>query len=215
MKNIKSIISNNKALIENFSYLSVFQILNLAFPLFTYPYLIRILGVSIYGKIVFAQAIIGYLIILISFGFNISATKEISIYRSNKLKLSEIISSVFILKIILFCLSLSMFFFAIVFINDVANDKLLFLLTLWMCFAEILSFNFYFQGIEEMKYISIISFLLKLVTLLLIFVFIHEKTDYLLVPLINLIGTLLAGLVSLYILIYKDKIRLYIPSYLC
>ena len=75
MNKIKSIISNNKALIENFSYLSVFQILNLAFPLFTYPYLIRILGVSIYGKIVFAQAIIGYLVILISFGFNISAKK--------------------------------------------------------------------------------------------------------------------------------------------
>ena len=61
-------------------------------PLLSYPYLIRVLGKETYGIIIFAQAIVGYFVILIGFGFNISATKEISINRDDKKKVSEIVS---------------------------------------------------------------------------------------------------------------------------
>ena len=212
MKRIKNIISNNKGLVENFSYLTLFQLLNMVFPLFSYPYLIRVLGVSVYGKIIFAQAIIGYLVILVSFGFNISATKEISIYRDDKSKLSEIISSVLLLKFLLFCGALLVLLPILFFFKEASENKILFLLTLWMCVSEILSFNFYFQGIEKMKYISIISFIVKCVSLLLIFIFIHSESDYLFVPILNLFGTFLAGISSIYILFYLHKLRFYIPK---
>jgi len=80
-------------------------------PLLTYPYLIRVLGKETYGLVVFVQAIVAYMVILVGFGFNISATREISIHRENKEKLNEIVSSVLIVKSLFFFLPFSFLVF--------------------------------------------------------------------------------------------------------
>lgn len=212
MKNIKNSILNNKALVENFTYLSLLQVFNLFLPLLSYPYLIRVLGTSIYGKIIFAQAIIGYLTLLVGFGFSITATKEISIHRNNKEKISEIISSVLIIKVLLLFVSFFFFLPFFFFFNQVAENKILYITTLWLCVYEIIFPVFYFQGIEKMKYISIITLIVRCLFVVLIFVLIQNKSDYLYVPLLNLLGTILAGLSSMYIIFYKHEIRFYVPE---
>ena len=87
ISNLQGKAGRNKTLIQNFSYLSALRIFNMILPLITYPYLIRVLGKEIYGLVVFAQAIVNYLVMLVSFGFNISATKEVSVYRNDEKKL--------------------------------------------------------------------------------------------------------------------------------
>lgn len=213
MKKIKNIIVNNKSLLENFSYLSLLQIFNLILPLLSYPYLIRVLGVLIYGKIIFAQAIISYLVVLIGFGFNISATRDVSVHRNDKDKLSEIVSSVLIIKIVLFFVSFIIILLpALFFLKEAIENRALYLITLWVCVYEILFPVFYFQGIEKMKYISIISLIMRCITVALIFVFIHSKSDYLYFPLLNLLASFLAGVSSIYIIFYSHKVRFYIPD---
>jgi PST family polysaccharide transporter len=212
MKRIKNIISNNKTLVENFSYLSLLQIFNLILPLLSYPYLIRVLGVSIYGKIIFAQAIISYFVVFVGFGFNLSATKEVSIYRDDKSKLSEIVSSVLIIKIVIFCISLVVLLPILFFFKEASENKALYLATLWMCIYEIAFPSFYFQGIEKMKYSSVISLVVRSIFVILIFVFIHSKSDYMYVPILNLLGAFLVGVSSMYILFYSHKLRFYLPE---
>lgn len=75
-----------KTLVENFGYLTLLQICNLLIPLITYPYLINTLGKDLYGVIIYSQAIVSYLSIFVNWGFNISATKSISINRDNPKK---------------------------------------------------------------------------------------------------------------------------------
>ena len=76
-------VTNNKVLISNFSYVALLQILNILIPLFTYPYLIRVLSADIYGKIVYAQSVIAFFTIAIAFGFEISGVKAVAENRND------------------------------------------------------------------------------------------------------------------------------------
>ncbi len=183
-------------------------------PLITYPYLIRVLEKETYGLVVFAQAIIGYLVILVGFGFNISATKEISVHRNNKEKLSEIVSSVLIIKSILFFIS-SLILVSLIYIIPQAKDhRALFLLTMWMCLYDVIFPIWYFQGIERMKYITYLTLISRITFIGLIFVFIHSPKDYLFIPIINGIGALLAGIASLYIVFVNHSLQFKFQPYL-
>ncbi len=213
IKILRERVERHKILVQNFSYLSILQIFNLIIPLITYPYLIRVVGKETYGLVVFAQAVIGYLVILIGFGFNISGTKEVSVYRNDKERLSKIVSSVFIIKSLLFLGSLIILSTILYFIPKAKGYELLFYLTLWICIYDIIFPVWYFQGIEQMKYITYITLVSRITFLVLIFVFIHSEEDYLLIPIINGLGALLAGITSLYILFIKHRIKLIIPSY--
>lgn len=200
---ISEILGRNKKILENFSYLSVLQILNMLIPLAVFPYLIRVLGSGTYGLVIYAQAIVGYFVVLINFGFNITATKEISINIGNSKKINKIISSIFILKGIFFIFSVLILTVLIVLIPELRENKLLFYLTLWLCVYELIFPVYYFQGIEEMKYITIITLVSRSVFLLLTFLLVNQSDDYLLVPIINGAGALVAGIIAQYIIIKK------------
>lgn len=176
-------------------------------PLITYPYLIKVLGKETYGLVVFAQAIVAYLVIIVGFGFNISATREISINRDNREKLSEIVSSILIIKGLLFLLCSLVLCVLVVFIPKAHGYEILFLLSLWTCLYDVIFPIWYFEGIEQMKYITYITLLSRIVFLGLIFVLIHSAADYLYVPVIYGIGALAAGSVALMMIFGKHKIQ--------
>lgn len=204
---MKMLKLKNATLIKNFSYLTILQIFNMLIPLITYPYLVNVLGKEKFGIVVFAQAIVSYFVIIIGFGFNISATKEISKNRGNKNKLSEIVSSIFIIKSILFLLCFFLFISLLFLLPESKGYESLFLFSLWACFYDVIFPIWYFEGIEQMKYITFITLISKFIFLGLIFVLIHKTDDFLYVPIIYGLGALVSGLISLIIIFKNHKIR--------
>ncbi|WP_417010564.1 oligosaccharide flippase family protein [Bacteroides clarus] len=196
-----------KTLVENFGYLTLLQICNLLIPLITYPYLINTLGKDLYGVIIYSQAIVSYLSIFVNWGFNISATKSISINRDNPKKVNEIASVVYLVKSFLLIIVFGVLFLMFVF-PEIHKYKLLYILSMWQCVYECLFPVWFFQGIEKMKYIAIFSFVGRLVFVLLIFLCVATPEDYLLVPLINGIGAIITSFIAIYILLYRFNIKL-------
>ena len=98
---------DNKVLLSNFLSLSVLQIANFLLPLLAVPYLIRILEIELFGLLAFATAMIMYFVTLSDYGFNLTATREISIHRQSKDKVTEIFSAVMTIKFLLMILGTS------------------------------------------------------------------------------------------------------------
>ncbi len=201
-----------KRLTGNFFSLSVLQALNYILPLITLPYLVRVLGPEKYGLISFAQAFIGYFIILTDYGFGLSATREISINRENKEKVSEIFSSVMIIKIFLGVLSFVILGLVLLSVPKFGNEWLLYIFTFGTVLGNILFPVWFFQGMENMKWITILNVIARGIFTVLIFVFVHKESDYLNVAIINSLGLIIAGIISLIIVFKNFKVKFIFPK---
>jgi len=201
-----------RRLAENFFSLSALQALNYLLPLITLPYLVRVLGVAKYGLIVFAQAFIGYFQILTDYGFNLSATREISINRDNKEKVSEIFSAVMVIKFCLLLISLLLMSAIVYSFPKFRQDWLLYYLTFGMVLGQVLFPVWFFQGMERMKYITFLNIVAKSIFTVAIFLFVKTASDYLYVPLLSSLGFIVAGILSFWIVFKDFGIQFEIPS---
>ena len=201
-----------KLLTTNFLSLIILQALNFLLPLVTLPYLIRILGPEKYGLIAFAQSFILYFNILTDYGFNFSATREISINRDDKNKINNIFSSVMSVKFCLGILGFAILILLVFIFPRFKKDWLIYFLTYGMVFGNILFPTWLFLGLEKMKYVTIINIIAKGISTVCIFIFINNLSDYIYVPLINSLGYLIAGALSLGSAFRNFKIKFILPS---
>lgn len=190
---------HKKRLAANFFSLTVLQVVNYALPLLTLPYLVRVLDVETYGLVMFAQSFILFFNILVDFGFNLSATKDVSVYRDNSAKLVEIYSSVMTIKCILLVLSLLVLIGITLFFDKFTLHREVYYLSFLWVVGQALFPVWYFQGIEKMKYITIVNIVAKVAFTACIFIFVSTNNDYWLVPLFNGAGGIVAALVALWI----------------
>ena len=205
-------MTDKRRLIENFSALTFMQLLNYILPFITLPYLARVLTIEEYGVYIFSLSFIQYFIIIVNFGFDLSGTREISINRNNSKKLSEIFSSILIIKFILMLISLIILILLILFVPIIKEYWYVHLLMFLMVFGNMLLSIFIYQGLEKMKFITILNASIKIFFTLSIFIFVKDQNDLALVALLNSIGYIIVGIISLIIITSVINIKLKIPS---
>ena len=213
--NIKSIFKDKdkKVLLSNFISLFVLQGANYILPLITLPYLVRVLGAEKFGIIAFAQAFVAYFGILIGYGFELSATKEIAEHRENKEKVIEIFSSVILIKFLIMLFSLLVMSLIIFSFDNFKKNWLIFYFTFGVPIGRILFPVWFFQGMEKMKYITFLNITAKVIFTIFIFVFIREASDYIYVPLINSAGFFVAGIIAMWIIFRNFNMKFIIPPF--
>ncbi|MGV0978577.1 oligosaccharide flippase family protein [Empedobacter falsenii] len=213
VKNVFSLLKNNKKIIENYFFMTILQVLNSFFYLLIYPYLIRTLGAEGYGLFIFASSIATYFVFLINFGFDLPATKSIAENLDNHEKIEDTLSSIFTTKIYLFIIS-TIIFSILLFVIPMFR---LHLVLFFLCFLTIISFiifpQWYFQGIQQMRIVTYIQIGFKLVSLPLIFLMVKNPEDLNLYALIVSLSSLFGGLVAYIIIVYKNKVRLRFVSF--
>lgn len=197
------IIGNNKLLIENFSYVTLLQVFILVAPLITYPYLIRILGADLYGSVLTAQMLASYASILIDFGSNNVCAKHVSLARYDKEKLSEILSSVLLVRIFLFFSVFILYFSIVIVIPSFRKFWLLYILTYGLTLNDVLFPQFFFQGLEKMKLITLVNIFIKVFFVILVFFVVKNMEDYIYVPILYALGYTLGGFLSIWILFHR------------
>jgi PST family polysaccharide transporter len=171
----------------------------------------RTVGVENYGRVVYAQAIVACFILIVNFGLDISAVKEVSIYRSDKPRLNEIVSSVLIIKTLLSVLSLLLLTALVCALPAFQRMARMLYFAFLACVADILLPVWYYQGMERMKQLTATRFFSIAFYTAAVFIFIRSEADYEYIPLLYSLGLIVSALISCHTLFVGDRIRIYRP----
>jgi len=203
---------NSKTLLENFCSLSILQIAGYIFPLITLPYLARVIGAEGFGYIAFAASIMIWLQTIVDWGFSYTATRDVARNRNNKEQLSNILSTVLAAKLFLMFASAFLLLGAIILIPALKKIYLLMFFSFLMIPGHILFPDWFFQGMERMKYLTMLNLMAKTFFTLLVFVVVQKKSDYIYQPLLTSLAFLLSGGIAMYVITQRWNIHLKRPS---
>jgi PST family polysaccharide transporter len=203
---------SRRALAENFFSLTLLQYGNYIFPLITLPYLARVIGVEHYGQIAFAQAFIAYFAGLVNYGFGFSATRQVAAEQDDPSKLRIIFSQVIWAKVVLATLSFILMISFVELQPQRRPQLLLYLACYTTVIGSVLAPEWFFQGIEKMKYITILSLVSRTVATIMIFTLVRRVGDYIKVPLLNGLGVIGGACIGHWLICAKLKVTVDRPS---
>lgn len=188
---------------KNTIMLYIMNIAQLILPLVTLSYLTRVLTVDNYGVVNYVKSIMTYMQIIIEFGFILSATKDIVKAGNDKKIIGEITGNVILGKILLSMLSLIVLIIFTIFVPILRNNVAFTMLSFIPIFLSTFLIDFFFRGIEKMEVITIRYIVMKSISTLLTFLFVRGNGDLLMIPILDIIGNVVAIL-----LVWKEVYKL-------
>lgn len=158
--------------INYFLYLTR-TLINLLFPLITFPYVCRILGPEGQGKVTYIASIVALFTMFSQLGIPIYGLRECSKINDDKQKLKQFITEISIIQLFTSGICTVIYFAYIFFI--VKTNTLLFYIYLPQIFFNTFIYDYYFTAKEEQKFITVRYVIVRVIELLLLFIFVHGK----------------------------------------
>ncbi|WP_288370242.1 oligosaccharide flippase family protein [uncultured Algoriphagus sp.] len=160
--------------IQNFLFLAIIQSSNVLISIISMPLLIQSIGVDQFGLVNLALSVIILLNILVGFGYNLSAPREVAVNQQNKEALSHLVSNVFSGKAMLAAIATLLILIGVFGLNLFQEYQLILVFSSLLLFSEATLPLWFFQGMEKMKLVSIANIFSKLLFLMGIVLFIHS-----------------------------------------
>ncbi len=208
MSFIKSLIYENTREVKDIFYLMVLQGVTFLAPIVVFPYLMITLGAEKFGYISFSLSVCQYLTLIVEYGFNLSATKQVAIAQNNHSELNRIFSSTLYARLILLAIT-TFILLVISFIPQFAEYRSAMFVMYLIVISGAFSFVWLFQGLGNIRTVAIINAVTKISILPLTFVFVKSPDDYIIAALIQSLVCVSASLSSILIILHKKWVKLY------
>lgn len=202
---------------RNFIYNSILTSANYIFPFITYPYVSRVLGVNNIGICNFIDGIINYFILFSMLGIGIVGVREIAKVKSNRKLLNETFSSLFILNGITTLIALILLLSSINYFPQLTEHKTLIYIGASKLLCNFLLIEWLYTGLEDFKYITKRTIIVKCFYVIGVFSFVKEINDY---PIYFFLLCSMVVINSIFNLLYARKLvslsfkRIQLKSYL-
>jgi O-antigen/teichoic acid export membrane protein len=199
-------------ILRNMAALSVLQVANMVLPLATLPYLFRVLGPDHFGAYVFAQAAIAYLVLLADYGFNWSATGEIAKVQNDREAVSKIFWKTQVAKAIVACAGLVLLVLGVFLVPKLIEMRAILFATFPLVIGTVLFPQWLFQGLERMIFVTISTLSARLLVIPATYLLVHSTDDTWRAALIASTSTVVAGLISLVLIVRNKLVTRAFPS---
>ena len=185
-------MNQQKSLKLNMMLNAIKGLMSIIFPLITFPYVSRVLGVDNIGRYNFANSIINYFILIAGLGISTYAVREGARFRDNKYKFKLFADEMFSINIVSTIFSYAIFFALLFLVDKLHSYKaLLLILSLQVVFKTI-GIEWIYSIYEDYAYITIRSIFFQIISLALMFIFVKNENDvnvYALITVVSAVGS--------------------------
>lgn len=187
--------SKKNSVTANYIYNMIFQVLNLLIPFITTPYVSRVLKADNIGIYSYTYSIITTFVLFGSLGIATYGQKEIAAVGNDRKKLSKLFWEISSVKTIAILISSAIYFVMIMFSGQY---KLYFVVQFPYLISAALDISWFYQGIEDFKYVAVRASVIKILSALLIFMLVRTQNDLIIYLLILCISQI-AGNIPMWI----------------
>ena len=180
--------SKTKSLSKNSLFYLLYNVANVIFPFITGLYVTHVLLPNTIGSVEFARNFVQYFVILAFLGIPTYGLREVAKYRNDKISLNKIYSELMVINFLSTVFFLMIYIILIMNIPRFSNNIILYLVVGISLALNFLNNSWLFEGLEEFKYISIRNIIFKVLTFLLLVLFVRSDNDYLIYAFITIIG---------------------------
>ena len=176
----------------------VLTLSNIVFPLITFPYISRVLSPEGVGITNFFFAIGNYSVLIATLGMGTYGIRQISKSRNDKEELSKTMQELIIINLIMSLFVLSILIILTFFIEKFNNELGLVIITCLTVLSSVFSLGWLYSGLEQYDYITKRSLFFKIISLILIFILVKDREDYIVYSSITLFSTLGSNIMNVY-----------------
>lgn len=204
---------SRRRIIENILSLGSLQAASYLLPLLTLPYLARVLGPEDLGRIAFALAFAQIFVMLTEYGFNLTAAKEVSVHRDNPEKVAQIFSTVTVIRVAIMAAGFIVMLAVIWSFPRFQRDIAIYISSYMLVLGSVLFPQWLFQGLEQLKIVSLLQILTRVLSTVGIFLLVKSQDDLLWAVWLQSAHMALAGLLMIPFIVKALRgVRLHWPS---
>lgn len=165
---------------KNFAYKSILTLSTYLINFITFPYVARVLGVERIGLVNFVDNTVNYFLLFATMGVGLLGVREIAAVKEDKKRRDQVYSNVLALNLLFTLVSLGIYLLCIATIPKLRQyDELFYIGTAKILFTVFLV-EWFFTGVENFRYITLRSILIKVLYIISVFLFVRDTSDYLL-----------------------------------
>lgn len=174
---------------------SVFGII---YPLITFPYISRVLMTENVGKINYGNSIISYFALIASLGISTYAIRECARVRDDKEQLEKTASQLLSINMVTTLISYTILIVLLIFSSKLESYRLLICIQSCNILFTTIGADWLNTAMEDFRYIAVRTLSMQVISLTLMFVFVHKPEDYIRYALIAVVATSGANIFNVY-----------------
>jgi len=161
---------------------------SIIFPLITFPYVSRTLLPDNIGKVNFAQSFVNYFVLMAGLGISTYAVRECSAVRSDKKKLGNLASQFMTINVITTIIAYLLLIITLIFFRKFDNYRVLIVIQSSIILFTTLGADWLNSAMEDYTFITLRTLTFQILSLVLIFTFVHDPDDYIKYAIIGIIA---------------------------
>ena len=183
---------------KNFFYNIILSVTQVLFPLITFSYVARVIGPVGIGTVSFVDSICRYAILLAALGIPVYGVREVAKLKGNQIELSRLCSELLIIHFVA-TLIISFVYFIIVFnVEKLYVNIEYYLLGYILVFSNIFIFEWYFQGVEDFKFITVRTLFVRIITTISVFFLVTNKNESYYFFLLTVFANVINGIINFF-----------------